>query len=309
MDSRDLTFAWEGIELAGTLHLPDAIGSHPVAIMLQGSGPSDRDSDGYFVEIRERLIVEGVATFAFDKPGCGVSTGDWRDYALGDRARQAEAARELVKGQEGVDAARVGFWGHSQGGWMVQQLASRHHDLPFAVASSGPSIGVVQQDLFALEHMMKAAGFSQSHVEAALNVMRQAVELAETGSPFEEMDEKLSGQAAGEPWEDYMKVEDPREWGLFLKFVDEGYDPLVALRSIRCPFLAVYGARDVLVPAWQSARETGECLVESGARDATVVVFPKGNHRIQDDETGGFVEGYLDLLGSWLGRHASARDT
>ena len=60
--------------------------------MMQGSGPADRDGNGYFPHIRDTFLSRGLATFAFDKPGIGASMGDWRDYALRGRAKQAVAA-------------------------------------------------------------------------------------------------------------------------------------------------------------------------------------------------------------------------
>jgi pimeloyl-ACP methyl ester carboxylesterase len=225
-----------------------------------------------------------------------------------DRARQAEAAIHFITGQTGVDPTLVGVWGQSQGGWIVQILAGRVPELPFAVANSGPSIGVAEQDRYGLEHTMRAAGFSDEHIDAALALLNDGTVAVASGMPFEEAQETLIGQAAGEPWEAYLTIEDSRDWELFRRFVVEGYDPHQSLRSIKCPFLAIYGAKDVLLPAWQSAHETGQCLVESGARDAAVVVFPAGNHRIQDDETGEFVEGYLDLLAAWVSRRAKRLD-
>ena len=73
---------------------------------------------------------------------------------------------------------------------------------------------------------------------------------------------------------------------------------------MQVPHLAVYGGRDVLVPAWQSAEEAGLALQEAGNADATVVVFPQGDHRIQDASTGHFVSGYLELLVNWTVRRA-----
>ena len=81
-----LSFDWGGLKLAGSLDLPSGAGRHPAVLMAQGSGPADRDSGGYFEPIRQTFIDRGVATFAFDKPGCGESSGDWRHYALEARA-------------------------------------------------------------------------------------------------------------------------------------------------------------------------------------------------------------------------------
>src|SRR4051812_31423527 len=89
---------------------------HPAVLMLQGSGPADRDSGGYFPPIRDAFLARGIAVFSFDKPGIGSSTGDWRHYALMDRADQALAALALLREHHVIDGARVGVWGQSQGG-------------------------------------------------------------------------------------------------------------------------------------------------------------------------------------------------
>jgi fermentation-respiration switch protein FrsA (DUF1100 family) len=72
----ELSFSWGGLHLAGTLHLPGSTGPHPTVLMMQGSGPSDRDNDGYFVPLRKAFLDAGIAVYSFDKPGIGASTGD-----------------------------------------------------------------------------------------------------------------------------------------------------------------------------------------------------------------------------------------
>ncbi|MEE8407032.1 MAG: alpha/beta hydrolase, partial [Acidimicrobiia bacterium] len=111
-----VAFDWNGLTLVGTLHLPDADRLHPVVVMIQGSGPSDRTSNGYFPAIRDAFLMRGIGTFAFDKPGCGESTGDWRDYALEARADQVIAAVNEVCLSSRVAVEQVGVWGQSQGG-------------------------------------------------------------------------------------------------------------------------------------------------------------------------------------------------
>ncbi|WP_367281743.1 alpha/beta hydrolase family protein [Ilumatobacter sp.] len=151
----DIQFAWGGLALAGSLHLPSGAGPHPAVVMAQGSGPADRDSGGYFEPIRRTFLDRGIATFAFDKPGCGASTGDWRHYGLAGRADQTVAALDLTRNHAAVDPERVGIWGHSQGGWLVQMLAGRPIELAFAIASSAPTIGVQDQILYDVEHTLR----------------------------------------------------------------------------------------------------------------------------------------------------------
>lgn len=300
----DLTFQWRGLTLAGTLNLPQAAGPSPAVVMMQGSGPADRDCDGYFIPIREAFLMRGIATFAFDKPGCGASTGDWRDYALEDRADQVVGALETLQRHRALDSGRIGVWGQSQGGWMAQILAARRTRLPFAIANSGPSIGVVEQDLYGCEHEMRARGHSQDDIDAALAFVTRLHDEARRGSDFATIEADFLASAREEPWYGYAQVEDEADWRFSCKLVDEGYEPRMTLRRIRCPFLAIYGGRDVLVPAWRGAEDTGRGLEEAGNRDAMVVVFAAGDHRIRDASGEGFAPGYLDLLGDWARRQS-----
>ena len=299
-----IDIAWDGLTLTGTLHRPSSEGPHPAVLMMQGSGPADRDCDGYFPPIREAFLTRQIATYAFDKPGCGNSTGDWRDYALEDRADQALAALEVLRRHPAIDAESVGIWGQSQGGWLAQLLASRVPDLPFAIANSGPSINVPKQDLYGCEHTMRSLDHPENEIEQTLDFVKALHRAAEQGSDYTTVNEELLCQARSEPWYGYLTIDDEADWRGYCRMICEHYDPREALAQIRCPFLAIYGGQDRLVPAWQSAEESGRCLESAGNRDATIVVFPAGDHRIRDSNTDHFVPGYLDLLGDWALRRA-----
>ena len=69
---RDFVVRREGIDLAGTLWLPD---SAPVAsvLMYPGSGAADRHNGSYFATIRSHLLERRCAVCSFDKRGVGAS--------------------------------------------------------------------------------------------------------------------------------------------------------------------------------------------------------------------------------------------
>lgn len=294
-------FEWAGLRLAGTLHLPSSDAPHSVVVMIQGSGPSDRTSHGYFPPIRDSFLSKGIGTFAFDKPGCGESSGDWRDHGLYARADQVLTALDRLQRHRSVKTESIGVWGQSQGGWLVQMLAARLPGLAFAIANSGPSIDLPSQDLYGCEHSMRAKGHSESDIDLALSFVAGIHEAARAGLPYDLVEARLLASARTQPWYVCMTIDDEVDWRLVTQFITEHYQPLDALRQIRCPFLAVYGGRDVLLPAWCSARESGEALEQAGNSDAAVVVFPEGDHRIQQE--GAFASGYLDLLTDWAARH------
>ena len=210
-------------------------------------------------------------------------------------ARVVEHVRNRIE----IDAGRVGVWGQSQGGWVVQQMASGDLGLACAIANSGPSIGVVEQDRYACEHTMRRDGFDDADIAEALDLMRALHEAARSGVPFDTVMREVITPVAERPWYRLgLTDDDAGEWDLMTRFVAEDYRPVDALRSVAVPFLAVFGGLDVLVPAWRGAAEVGTALATAGLADATVTVFPSGDHRIRL-RNGEFAPGYLDLLGEW----------
>lgn len=302
--AEELSFEWSGLTLAGTLHTPASApgtqagdGPFPTVLLMQGSGPADRDSGGYFPPIRDNFNRRGIATFSFDKPGCGRSTGQWMHYALYGRADQADAALDVLGNHPSVDAEALGIFGHSQGGWLTQILAARRDDLAFAVSSSGPSITVNEQNLFGCEHTMRAAGHDQTEIDEALRFIVQVTAAATEEQDFATVTNRLIAPAQQRPWYGYLAMDDAAEWEFAKLLASEDHHPCTELAKVSCPYLAVFGGLDVLVPAWSGAHESGEALRDAPSDDTTVVVFPGGDHRMQDD--GFFVPGYLDLLGDW----------
>jgi pimeloyl-ACP methyl ester carboxylesterase len=298
-DRWQLAFESHGVTLAGTLYVPAAAPPHPALVMLQGSGAADRDSAGYFPPIREAFLRRGIAVYSFDKPGIGGSSGDWRHYALFDRTDQAQAAVSMLKEQAALDPRRIGVWGHSQGAWIVQLFASRASDLAFAIANSGPGISPREQDIYGVEHTLLAEGKPAEYAERAVAFVNAVHEAATRGDDYSSVFSVLVQPAMKEPWYGYFKLDDAEEWGMMRRFMAEHYEPADALARIRCPFLAIFGELDPLLPAYKSAQICGQTLREAGNRDATIVIFPHGNHRILLPETGEFAPGYLDLVADW----------
>lgn len=303
--ARDLSFDWRDLTLAGTLHLPPADAPHPAVVMLQGSGPADRDSEGYFPRIRDVLLDRGLAVFSFDKPGIGGSSGSWRDYALYDRADQAVAALAFLATQPDIDAGRVGVWGHSQGGWIVQIVAASRPDLPFAIISAGPGIDVRAQDIYGCEQMLRSTDTPEPEIDRALAAFEAVHDAALRGDDWEVVEREQVAAARDEGWYQYLPLDDASMWGLMCRFIQEAYDPPPTLARITCPLLAVFGSLDPFLPALRSAEIYSRALVEAGNRDATIAIFPDANHRLLVEETGEFTGGYLDLLGDWVARRVA----
>src|SRR5256885_1902883 len=142
----------DGAVLAGTITEPLTPGPHPGIVIVHGSGPGPRIDYGIWVGLYASL---GLTVLAYDKRGNEASTGTYPGEAASDRnleiyAADAAAMLRFLTTWPGVDPARVGFHGGSQGGWVVPLAIGRHQaPAAFAVLMSGPAVSSEQQQVWA----------------------------------------------------------------------------------------------------------------------------------------------------------------
>ena len=131
--TRDVVFENGGVKLAGTLLLPSTPGPHRAVLFLQGSGPEGRWANRY---LAQTLAQAGIVTLIYDKRGVAGSTGDWRGAGFEALAEDGAAGVNFLRRQAEVDPARVGVYGHSQGGTITPLVADRSEGLGFVIASA-----------------------------------------------------------------------------------------------------------------------------------------------------------------------------
>ena len=137
-ESVELALPAEGLgELQGILTVPRGDGPFPTVILLQGSGPSDRDetigSLKPFRDIAEGLAEHGVAAYRFDKRSYtyGSEMASKKDATLEDEyLEDAVNAVQLLAEQEKIDPGRIFVLGHSLGGNAIPAVARKLEQSP-----------------------------------------------------------------------------------------------------------------------------------------------------------------------------------
>jgi pimeloyl-ACP methyl ester carboxylesterase len=299
----ELTVARGDFSLAGSLWLPAGA---PVAAVLMhpGSGPSDRDNDVYFPPIREHLLGRGIAMCSFDKRGVGGSTGRWTDAGIVEQADDALACLEHLLGDERLRAP-IGLFGHSQGGWVVVEAASRSKDVAFVVTNAGPGVSPGEQERWAARTNLARADPSTGDLEEANAYVDQVLTWLRSGAPFDEIRSRVDAQAPPAAFERLglpLLPPDAATWDLFARFVD--YDPRPALERIRVPVLALFGAEDRVTPVEESVEVYGAAV---RPELLTVRVFEGGDHRVLAGDPPRLVGGYLEALSAFVEEAAAAR--
>lgn len=314
----------DGTRLAGTLTVPPGPGPHPAALLITGSGPQDRDESllGHkpFLVLADHLTRRGIAVLRVDDRGVGGSTGDVSQASADVFAGDALAGVEFLAAQPGIDPARIGLIGHSEGGIVGPLAASRSERVAFVVMLAGT--GLPGEDILRLQlaDVMRASGAdeetiarqgeaqgrlfellrrgaSDDELRAAVDVMVRD-EVARSGQPADDatIQAAVAAQMAAltSPWFRSFLVHDPRP----------------ALRQVRCPVLALNGSLDVQVAADVNLAEIAAALEEGGNPDHTAVKLDGLNHLFQTAQTGGveeyamieetFAPAALDLIAGWI---------
>jgi pimeloyl-ACP methyl ester carboxylesterase len=280
--------------LAGTLHLPDGE-PRATVLMVPGSGPSDRDNDGYFPTIRAGLLDRGIAAASFDKRGVGESAGDWCDTDASQQASDVLAQLACLRNTPPVHSDRLGLFGHSQGGWVVLEVGAADPSVAFVVTNSGPGVTMARQELFATEAHMTAGGAPATAVSGALEGLGAIFALVRSGADFETVKE-----AAGD---DGQGPGNAAELDLIRRLLD--HDPRPALERLTCPLLAIFGEQDLQVPVEESMA-IFRAARSGSPGDLDVEIFGGADHRLQAGEPSALHPDYAATLGDWIIRQASA---
>ena len=79
----------------------------------------------------------------YDKRGVGNSEGMWHGADFEDLARDGIAAAEFFLTE--YDLKYVGFFGHSQGGWIGPLAATLWDKTSFVISSAGPAVSPARE--------------------------------------------------------------------------------------------------------------------------------------------------------------------
>ena len=127
-----VAIAFDGAELVGIMRRPAGPGPHPVVILLAGLDSAKEE----FRATEELFLHRGLATFSVDGPGQGEA-----EYDLAIRPDwevPGAAIIDAVAGLRGIDAARIGVWGVSLGGYYAARLAAGDERVRACISLSGP---------------------------------------------------------------------------------------------------------------------------------------------------------------------------
>jgi dienelactone hydrolase len=271
LTSTDVSFTgFGGLTLHGTVLGPaKTTGTpRPGVVLVTGSGAGVP---------REHLLTEatqfarqGVAALIYDKRSVGY-TFFRRSYS--ELADDALGAIDALRAQPGVDPAKVGVWGLSEGGWVAPLAASRSSEVAFVIVVGGNAMTPIRQQLWSETSALRRVGVSGSLIDHG---KRNFTRL---------------GADAG-------------------LFAEAYYDAQDVLERVRQPLLGVWGSGDLQTPPEDNPPLFAQALRRGGNTHYTFRFFAGADHAAHVSPDGGVTRGlalapgYAELVGSWV-RHVT----
>lgn len=242
-------------QLHGTLLLPKSDQPLPVALLIAGSGPTDRNGNNpmgrndSLKRLAQGLAKQGVASLRYDKRGVGESLAlapDERDLSVD--AYVADAAAWIEKLQGDPRFASVILIGHSEGALIASLAAARQSVAALiTLAGSGRPIDDVLREQ--LQGRLPPALLASSHY---------LIDELKAGHTHEPVPEALQVL--------FRPSVQPYLISLFRQ------DPAHAFASVTAPALIIQGTHDM-----QVGIEDAQALQHSRP-DAELALIPGMNH-------------------------------
>ena len=292
----EFTGASEEIRLAGTLTLPRTEGPFPVAVLITGSGPQDRDETIMehkpFLVIADHLTRQGVAVLRYDERGVAASSGNYAQANSQDFAADVEGAVTYLLSRRDIDPGQVGLIGHSEGGYIAPMVAARRDDVAWIVLLAGTGVPGDQILLNQAGRIARAAGAPAADIslnrrlqQTLFGVIKAGAKRPAVVAAFDRFVATLKPEEQQHAVVTRSRVEIGRLLEPWFRFFLT-YDPSQALARVRCPVLALNGDKDLQVDPDLNLPAIRAALVGGGNEDYEIHRLPDLNHLFQKARTG-----------------------
>jgi acetyl esterase/lipase len=302
----------DGTILRGTLLLPtdDPSRRFPALVLLQGSGPTNREGNqlpwvltNFLKQIAGAMADHGIATLRFDKRGMYANKSElpkdpnlYGDFYRWEKfAGDVRSAYEFLSTQPQIDPQRVGILGHSEGGSLAlivgNQLQSEGHPPAtlILIGAIGRSFDVVIAEQ--LNRLVKQfpADHAKLLVDANERIMKS---IRDTGTIPADVPAEL--QPLYHPY-----------LGKFLQS-DFATNTTKLAAQFSGPVLVINGEKDIQVSAERDAKPLDEALKSRKVDDHELFIVPNASHNLKvvvgpadPGMLGDIAPGVLEKIARW----------
>src|SRR5690554_282770 len=306
------------IKLFGTLTLPKKDGKFPVAVIISGSGPQNRDGEMFghkpYQVLADHLTKNGIGVLRYDERGVGQSEGDFDTASIEEFSIDVQSAVAFLKTRKDVDPSKIGLIGHSLGGIIAPKVASENKEIDFIVLLAGPGIDGDKLMLLQKAAFERLMGVNEMQIAAGQGIVKEAYDIIRNS----DLDNATVKDSLNSFYINKYGAMIPENQRNALVGQITNYEvaslikstPSEYLEKVKCPVLALNGGKDFQVPAKENLAAIKTSLEKNGNKNIEIVELENLNHLFQESKTGSISEYSeieqtfspvaLDLITGWI---------
>jgi dienelactone hydrolase len=268
----DLTVGSGEWLLPGNLTLPKGDGPFPAVILVQGSGPNDRDEtlgpNKPFRDLAWGLATKGIAVLRYEKRTrqYGPKVATLKEFTFKEEVvDDVLEAAALLRKEKAIDPKRIFVLGHSLGATVAPRIAELDEHIAGLVLLAGTSRPLEDVVIEQIEYIYSLLGPLSDDRKEELAKLKKAVERVK--DPNLAPDTPALELPLGVPATYWLALRE--------------YDCKATAAKVNRPMLVLQGERDYQVTmddfnGWKKALESRS--------DVRLKSYPKLNHLFMDGE-------------------------
>lgn len=263
IEEKEVSFGWS-FELQGTLTTPKEGNCDTVVILVQGSGPSDRnESMGAlkpFRDIAWGLAQKGVAVFRYDKR---TYTYSEKMAAKDDLTVYDEVIDDVVNAYNKMNSLgfdNIYIAGHSFGGYLMGRISQELYWADGYIIMAGNVTPIEDLLLTQINYLANFDGEITTSEQVQINAYEQQVANIKALTK-ENAKEAAASQLLGAPAAYWLDLKD--------------YDPIATIKESRAKILILQGAKDYQVTLSEYAKWQNGL---SDKENVTYILYDNLNH-------------------------------
>jgi alpha/beta superfamily hydrolase len=296
------------INIQGTLTFPKSGGPFPSAILIPGSGRTNRNGTEDnnlkpLYEIADFLTKNGMAILRCDKRGVGDSGGTLDlNTTINDLVSDIVSSIDYLNQRPEINKSGIGLIGHSYGGIVAAKASIERPQIAFVVMMGSPGVKNGEILFQQIRDISRSFGINDTTIVKFQDIIKNTSDILNSN---ESPDEKRS-QIESMYKNKMLKISDG-ERNTFKHFgydfsvdahsysmiVDVPYfyefytfDPKTVFKTVKCPILSIIGDKDLQVDASINQPSIENAFITGGNKNFSILT-PKGyNHLFQKTSSG-----------------------
>ena len=266
---KDLNINSNGVELKGTLLIPEVNNLKKIIIFIHGSGPQDRDctvvENKPFKDIAESLYNKGIASYRFDKRTLSYpETFNNKSTVDDEVVSDVLNCIHYFKNNQEYSNYEIILLGHSLGAHLLPKIANQTNQIDKIILLAGNARPlnelIVEQYNYLLQ--LNPTDYMKNEV---MKIKEQDKMLTSKQFNSETSNEKLPLNLSATYWKSLLD-----------------YNPIKEIKKVKVPILILQGERDYQVSMkdfqmWKTALKKN--------KKASFISYPKLNHLFMAGES------------------------